>query len=59
MIKIDRKYRYLVVGGAGILALLCRLLGLNNVIIAARFRSHQSKIELFQTRAKCIFWRLL
>ncbi|WP_375633528.1 MULTISPECIES: hypothetical protein [unclassified Bartonella] len=55
MIKIDRKYRYLVVGGTGILAPLCRLLGLNNVIIAARFRSHQSKIELFQTRAKCIF----
>ncbi len=59
MIKNDRKYRYLVVGGAGLLASVYRSLGLNNVIIAARFRSHQSKIELFQIRAKCVSWRLL
>ncbi|WP_281432027.1 hypothetical protein [Bartonella taylorii] len=37
MIKNDEQYRYLVVGGTEMLAPLCQLLELQEVIIAAHF----------------------
>ncbi|WP_256375693.1 hypothetical protein [Bartonella refiksaydamii] len=40
MIRHGEQYRYLVVGGRGMLALLCQSLELQEVIIVARFLFH-------------------
>ncbi|WP_370930861.1 short-chain dehydrogenase [Bartonella sp. DGB1] len=53
--KNTSNYRYLVVGGTGMLVPLCEALGLDKVIIASRFLSNKSEIERLCMKAKCVY----
>ncbi|MGF7156944.1 hypothetical protein [Bartonella heixiaziensis] len=54
MIKNDEQYRYLVVGGTGMLAPLCQSLKPQEVVIAARFLSHRDQLEVLQKNYMCV-----
>ncbi|CAK02261.1 short-chain dehydrogenase [Bartonella tribocorum] len=54
MKKKNPHYRYLIVGGTGMLAPLCQSLEPKEVIIAARFLSHKVQFEALQKQHMCI-----
>ncbi|WP_212112407.1 short-chain dehydrogenase [Bartonella queenslandensis] len=54
MQKKDTQYRYLVVGGTGMLAPLYQSLEPQEVIIAARFFSHKTQLEALQNKHLCV-----
>ncbi|WP_139412383.1 short-chain dehydrogenase [Bartonella mastomydis] len=54
MQKKDAHYRYLVVGGTGMLAPFCQSLKPKEAIIAARFLSPKVQFEAFQKQQLCI-----
>ncbi|WP_375677013.1 short-chain dehydrogenase [Bartonella sp. AP88XZML] len=54
MKKKEAHYRYLVVGGTGMLAPLCQSLEPKEVIIAARFLSHKVQLEALQKQHMCV-----
>ncbi|WP_375622829.1 MULTISPECIES: short-chain dehydrogenase [unclassified Bartonella] len=54
MKKKDAHYRYLVVGGTGMLAPLYRSLEPKEVIIAARFLSHKTQLEALKNKQLCV-----
>ncbi|WP_375675270.1 MULTISPECIES: short-chain dehydrogenase [unclassified Bartonella] len=54
MKKKDAHYRYLVVGGTGMLAPLYQSLKPQEVIIAARFLSHKVQLEALHNKQLCV-----
>ncbi|PIT68134.1 short-chain dehydrogenase [Bartonella tribocorum] len=54
MKKKETQYRYLIVGGTGMLAPLCQSLKPKEVIIAAHFLSHKVQLEAFQKQHLCV-----
>ncbi|WP_273758533.1 short-chain dehydrogenase [Bartonella sp. AU55XJBT] len=54
MQKKDAHYRYLIVGGTGMLSPFCQSLKPKEAIIAARFLSHKVQFEAFQKQHLCI-----
>ncbi|UNF53435.1 hypothetical protein MNL01_07310 [Bartonella krasnovii] len=58
MQKKDAHYRYLVVGGTGMLSPFCQSLKPKEAIIAARFFSPKVQLEALQKQQLCIPLRL-